>query len=252
MVDEAFERHFHRRADLADELVGRGLTVDGIGLAAGALDALGAIWFHDFPATVAELSRELGGNPPPSIRLARMMARFAPTEPSAQLVAVVSFAEDWKRYASETAGPAEKLLARRIGEHPNELPRSYLDKPLGELIDECPEIGASKPLRSLAAEYTYAAMLYRFYRCPILHLTAPAHRTHGFTVDDEVMYMRLRPGFTSISFGPALVTRWLGVAATGYTRGCAAASVHPPKDMDPAGDAEELLKSRWERVAKRA
>lgn len=64
--------------------------------------------------------------------------------------------------------------------------------------------------------------------------------------------MRLRPGFTSISFGPALVTRGLRVAATGYTRACAAASVQPAKDMDPAADAEELLKSRCERVAKLA
>lgn len=248
MVDQAFERYFHARAELADELVAAGYGIEGCGLATAGLDALGAIWFHDFPAAERELGRASGGAVPSGTRMARLMQRFAPGEHLASRVAVVCFAEDWQRYAPATASPAEALLERRLGTMRGELPHAHEDKSIDDLLSECPAINTQPQVRALLDEYLYPAILYRFYRCPMLHVLGRARRTHGFTVGEEVMYMPLHAGFTSISFGPRLITRWLRAATSGYVRACAQAGLRPATDIDPGADGEDRLRARWERL----
>jgi hypothetical protein len=247
-VDDLFEKYFHDRADLADELSRGGYALEASVLATTALDALAEIWVHDFPAEGKALDVEAGGRVSGSIRMARLVKRFAPAEPEAQKVAVVCFAEDWKRHVPAAAATADTLLKPRLGKFRGELPHSHQDVPRAALLAECPAITAGTKIAALVEEYEYAALLYRFYRCPTVHLGGSAKRTHGFTRDEEVMYMPLHPGFTSVSFGPRLVTRWLRAVATGYATTCAAAGVTPAKDLDPGTREEESLRSKWSKV----
>jgi hypothetical protein len=161
---------------------------------------------------------------------------------------VVCFAEDWKRHVPAAAAVADALLKPRLGKVHGELPHSYEDVPQSALLAECPAIGSATRLAALVEEYEYAALLYRFYRCPTVHLGGNARRTHGFTRNEEVMYMPLYRGFTSISFGPQLVTRWLRAVATGYVAACFGAGVIPAEDMDPGDREEENLRSKWSKL----
>lgn len=245
---DPFERYFHDRADLADELARTGHVLDACVLATTALDALGEIWVHDFPDEGKALDREAGGRVSGSIRMARLVKRFASTDADAPKVAVVCFAEDWKRHVPAAAAHASGLLASRLGKLRGELPHSHRDVTRAALIAECPEIGTNPKLAALVEDYEYAALLYRFYRCPMVHLAGRANRTHGFTRDDEVMYMPLHGGFTSISFGPQLITRWLRAVASGYVMTCSHAGVTPAKDIDPGSREEDLLRARWSKI----
>lgn len=247
--DGLFEKYFHRRADLADRLVQEGSRLEAITIATASIDALATIWLHDFPDEQQNMNREFAeGKMPASVRMTRFLKRFASDDEDVQKVAVVSFAEDWKLHAPTHSQAADRLLQPRISKKRGELPRSYLDIPIAGLLVEAPEIGANANVLKMAEDYEYGALLYSFYRCPLVHHASSSRRTHGFTRDTEVMYMRLQPGRTSISFGPALVTRWLRTAATGYTLACAAASVKPADNFQPGRDQEDRLAKRWARL----
>jgi hypothetical protein len=245
---DPFERYFHDRADLADELSGRGHVFEASVLATTALDALAEIWVHDFPTEAKALDVEAGGRVSGSIRMARLVKSFAPAESEAQKVAVVCFAEDWKRHVPGATATVDAILQPRVGKMRGELPHSHQDVPRAALLAECPAIAVGTKLAALVEEYEYAALLYRFYRCPTVHLGGSAKRTHGFTRNEEVMYMPLYGGFTSISFGPKLVTRWLRTVATGYVAACDAAGITPAKDLDPGTREEENLRIKWSKI----
>lgn len=250
------EAFFHRKADLIDELAQAGRRDEVTILATTALDALGAVWFSDFPEVESSMKQECGGKPPLSLRMARLMATFVPGDPEAAKVAVVCFAEDLLRYKPELTWLAGKLLDPRCPErdekglHFGELPRSYLDKTRAELLEECPELTDSPGLPALIEEYTYPAVLYRFFRCPLVHMASGSNRTHGFASGKEVMYMRFNPSeITAISFGPQLLTGWVRSVASGYVAACVEAGRGPAGNVDAGKDAEGWLEGRWKRLA---
>jgi hypothetical protein len=177
-----------------------------------------------------------------------LLEKFAAGEAEAQKIAVVCFAEDWRRYAPAGSAIADALLAPRRGRLPGELPHAHLDVAKDDLLRECPPIATNPRLATIVDEYRYAAILYRLYRCSMVHVGGAPHRTHGFTRDEEVFYMQLRRGFTSISFGPRLVTRWLRAVARGYAAACARAGVRPADDLDPGLRQEEALANKWGKI----
>jgi hypothetical protein len=247
--DTAFERYFLARAELAEDLWSKEWRLEASILITTSLDALGAIWMHDFPSDRKALEKEVGGKPPSSIVMTRLLRRFAPSDPDALKVAVVCFAEDWTRHVPASAVDADALLTDRLGRFKGELPHSHRDVTRDALLLEAPAIATNTKLAALVEEYEYPALLYRFYRCPVVHMGSSARRTHGFTRGTEVMYMPLHKGFTSISFGPHLMTRWLRSAVTGYVDACDAANVKPAADLDPGQREEETLANRWAKVS---
>lgn len=247
-IDSAFEKYFHDRADLADKLAENGWVLEARTIAAASLDALASIWLHDYPDVKSKLVAELAGTPPPSIRMTRFLKLFAAADEEVHKVAVVCFAEDWKRYDTNSAALAARLLAPRLGKGRGDLPHSHKDVPISLLVKEEPELAMLPHIVQMAEEYEYGALLYSFYRCPLVHHASPSKRTHGFTRGTEVMYMPLHSNHTSISFGPALITRWLRCTATGYVSACARDSIRPANDFDPGKDPEGRLEGRWKRL----
>ena len=250
-VLDFFRRKASRVDALAEERWDQEVTI----LATTALDSLGAVWFCDFPERKMALQKELGGAVPSSIRMSRLMRTFAGQDAEAQKVAVVCFAEDLRRYKPELTGLASTLLAPRVPSREpgalsfGELPYSHLDKNPRDLLDECPEIRRHAELEKIIEEYTYPALLYRFFRCPLVHMASRAKRTHGFAIKREVMYMPIHPNdFTSISFGPQLLTDWIRSAAAGYVDACVADGRQPAGDVDAGADVEANLERRWEKV----
>jgi hypothetical protein len=246
--NDNFAHHFHDRAALAEELGGRGFSLDAQILATTALDALGEVWMHDFPNDLAAMKRDLGGNPPSSIRMARLIKRFAAGTPHVGKVAVVLFAEDWKRNVPTAASDAEALLAPRRGQLPGELPYAHLDVPQDLLARECPALSADPVLAALIEEYEYPALLYRFVRSPLVHFGSTSSRTHGFTQGEEVFYMPLANG-TTIGISLGVITSWLRVAATRYVAHCTEQGIQSAAAIKPARVAEDKLDAKWKRVA---
>jgi hypothetical protein len=243
-----FERYFHDRAELADELSAGGRSIDANIIATTALDALGEVWLHDFAQERAAMEQALGGKVPPSIRMARLVKTFGVGAPHVGKVAVILFAEDWKRHVNTAVGDADALLKPRRPQVRGELPHAHLDVPRDELLRECPAISAEPLLVSLLEEYEYPALLYRFVRSPYVHYGTSSSRTHGFTRGEEVFYMPLAKG-TTIGFSVGVVTAWLRVAATEYVAHCTRLGVRPAADIESARQAEDFLESRWKRVA---
>jgi hypothetical protein len=242
---DPFEEYYHRRADIADKVEDLGHTHDALILAATAFDAIAAAWARQFPAD----QKEPGvGNISEAIRAARLMKRFAPRTPHAGRIAVICFAEDWKRHGNGGAD-AEQLLARRVTKPP-ELPGSDGDVLIDTLIAECPLIDSTPELRSLVEEYEYPALFYRFYRSARAHNGQGAWRTHQFVRPDEVSYLPWRRPVMSIGIGTKVVTRWVREVASGYAEACKAAGREAADDVDPGASGEELIKGRWARRGK--
>lgn len=249
------EGFFHAKADRIDELSRLRWDDEVAILGTTTLDALAALWFHDFPETKARLESELGGTVSPAIRMSRLMQEFASNDELAKKVAVVCFAEDLERHVPRLSHLAAELLAKRVPDRPDgrlafgELPRAHLDTAQDDLLIECPALRDSGVL-GVIEEYTYPALLYRFFRCPMVHMGARAPRTHGFAEGCEVMYMRLDGrDRTSISFGPQLVTDWIRSAASGYVQACVEAGRRPANNVDAGAEHEERLERRWRGAA---
>ena len=111
--NEHFKTYFHLRADVAEDLHKQGFEVDANIAATTALDALAEVWLHDFPRERAAMEKEVGGKIPPSIRMARLVKRFAVGAPYVGTVAIFMFAEDWKKNVPASAADADALLAPR-------------------------------------------------------------------------------------------------------------------------------------------
>jgi hypothetical protein len=252
----SFENYFHSRADVADQLYSTGASTDAEILATTALDALAKIWFHDFPTTQGELQRHYGGGVPESTRLSLLLKHFAKDDSDAAKVAVVCFAEDWKLFCSEGSASADQLLDRRLSNNSNEflrnheLPKSYLDVPLAELEKECPQITQNPKLRRVAEEYEYGALLYRLYRCPLVHSAKGSDRTHRFARGERVMYCwsDVDPERTTISFSLNLITRWLRTVSTNYVQFCREQSVIPAENLNAGLSSEANLERRWSKI----
>lgn len=248
-----FEWFFHNRAEVADKLADSGSLIDSLILSTTSLDALAKIWLHDFPDTKEALDKEYGGGISERIRLTRLLKKFAANDPDANKVAVICFAEDWKRYYPQESAMADQLIDKRRGTTPFE--RDWmslnisLDVPIELLAKECPLLDKYPKLRRLAEEYQYGAILYSFYRCPLVHSSTPAGRTHSFTRREEIMYCASLEYVDriAISFGPNLITRWLRCVVNNYVQFCREASVIPGQDLDSGFDPEKNLKQRWER-----
>ncbi|NEQ49885.1 MAG: hypothetical protein F6K11_07105 [Leptolyngbya sp. SIO3F4] len=251
-----FEKYFHRRAAVAEELYSTAASTDAKILATTALDALAKIWFHDFPVRKKELQNHYGGEISESARLSLLLKHFAKDDPDAAKIAVVCFAEDWKLYCSEDSTSANQLLDRRLNNSSNEflrnheLPKSYLDLPLIELEKECPQITQNRKLRRVAQEYEYGALLYRFYRCPLVHSSKNSDRTHGFARGERVMYYwsDVDPDRTVIGFGLNLITRWLRTVATNYVQFCREQAIIPAENLNAGLSPENNLKERWSKL----
>lgn len=249
-----FKSYFHRRADVADQLARSGAITDSLILGTTALDSLAKIWFHDFPKTEESLRCNYGGGISESIRLSQLLKQFAKNDPDASKVAVVRFAEDWKQFKPQDASIADQLLNKRYSNHPDELrrsrelPKSYLDIPLSELEKECTQIAQNPKLRRLAEEYEYGALLYTFYRCPLVHSSKYSDQTHGFCNGEEKMYFPVECNRTAIGFGPNLITHWIRIISTQYVQLCRQESVIPAENLDVALLQQKKLKDRWDKL----
>jgi hypothetical protein len=245
--NEYFKNYFHLRADLAEELHQRGFTVDANIVATTALDALTTVWLHDFPTDRVAMEKDSGGKVPPSIRMARLVRRFAAGASHVDKVAVFMFAEEWKKNVPASVTDADALLAPRRPTLPGEFPHAHLDVSRADLLRECPAIVDQPLLAALAEEYEYPALVYRFVRSPFVHYGTSSGRTHGFTRGEEVFYMPLKHG-TTIGIDVSVVTGWLRAAATAYVAHCTTHGVRPATDIESGRRAEEALASRWKRA----
>lgn len=243
-----FREYFEDQAAVADDLCERGFVLNACITATAAIDALAEIWGRDFPIEASALSREFGGSVPGAARMSRFVATLFSKDPRTAHVSVLRFAEDASRFAPglATAEVTALLAARRVG--PNEMPSESLDCDMAALTLEAPLLMSNANVRRLAVEYQYPGLLYSLYRCPMVHTFGCSKQTHGFAKIDEVSYMSLQPGFTSVGFGPCLMTNWLRGALAGYVDKCAAAKIKPAACMDPGHDQENRLQSRWSRA----
>jgi hypothetical protein len=60
------------------------------------------------------------------------------------------------------------------------------------------------------------------------------------------MYSKDEPDFTSIGFGPDLLSHWLRASLSGYLAFCERAGVKPAGNIDPGSDNEQRLRRKWE------
>ena len=241
-----FENYFHRRATVADQLYSQGDTVDARILATTALDALAEIWLDDFPKIEKKLNQCYGGGIPASIRLSQLLKHFAKEDRDASKVSVVCFAEDWKLHRSQDSDLANRLLDERLNYYFQQLPQSSCDLSLTELEQECPQI-AQKELRRIAEEYEYGALLYKFYRCALVHSSTSPDRINGFARGEEVRYSwsQVETNRTTIGFGCNLITRWLRIVATNYVQFCREQDVIPAEKLDAGMEPERRLRDKW-------
>jgi hypothetical protein len=244
-----FRDYFNKQADLADELWRTNRAINCYITATAAIDALAELWQSDFPAEAQALSTEFGGGKvPSSVRMARFVRKFA-ADSRASKIAVIRFAEDALRFAPTIArSELTALLDSRCAAEPNTVPPSDRDVDLAALSLEAPVLLANPAVRRLVEEYFYPALLYSLYRCPMVHTLGWSRQTQGFARDDEVMYMKIEADFTSIGFGPDLVTHWLRASLQGYLDLCARAEVKPAGNVDPGAEHEQRLRRKWERL----
>lgn len=245
-----FCKYFIKRADISDGLVKGGATTDALILSTTTLDALGKIWQHHFPEEVHRLALTYGGGLSDSQRLAHLLKQFARADKHANKIAVVCFAEDWKRVAPQRSEFIDSalLLHRSLECEPLESPRAYLDTSLDQLLAQHPEIAGDPILVRVAQEYHYGAILYRMYRCPLVHSSLHSSRTHGFVRNEEVSYWRQSGEKTRIGFGPLLVTRWVRQVASGLAEKCIKSSISPCSGVDPDIEQERRLSALWEKL----
>ncbi|MGD2182892.1 hypothetical protein [Lusitaniella coriacea] len=253
--NDPFEHYFHKRAQRADDMTASGTILDANILATAALDALAKIWLNDFPDVKRNMEKDLGGGIPSSIRLSRLLKTFASHDPRVSKVAVVCFAEDWKLYRPQDTDIANRLLSKRLSDDPNEflraheLPKSYLDVSRNELTQECPELTTRPDLFALLENYEYGALLYAFYRCPLVHCATGSSRTHGFTRKEEIMYYpSSKDDRITISFGSNLITHWLRDVVSGYVKSCQQQGIVPANNFDAGTEQEKRLEGLWNRL----
>jgi hypothetical protein len=249
---KSFLDYFFNRAQISDGLTQTGSTTEALILSTTSLDSLGKIWAYHFADEASQLASAYGGGLSESQRLAHILKKFTGTEDIANRLAVVCFAEDWKKADPQKASFIDStLLAQRALEcEPRESPRAYLDVSLDELLAQHPEIEVDPRLIRVAREYQYGAILYRMYRCPLIHSSLHSCHTHGFARNEEVKYWRKSAVKTSIGFGPLLVTRWLRKVAEGLVHKCILSSINPCLGVDPDVEQDRRLSNLWSTICK--
>ena len=247
---KSFRDYFFKRAEVSDRLAQGGSTTDALILSTTSLDALGKVWAHHFAEEANQLASAYGGGLSDSQRLSHMLNKFTEPEDNANNIAVVCFAEDWKRAAPRKSSFIDSilLLDRVSACEPRESPRAYLDVSLDDLLKQHPEIADEPGLARVAQEYHYGAILYRMYRCPLVHSSLHSSRTHGFARTQGVSYWRQSGEATRIGFSPLLVTRWLRQVAAGLTHKCIHSSINPCSGVDPDAEQRPRLSVLWKKV----
>jgi hypothetical protein len=242
--------YFLQRAVISDRLIQEGQTADGLILATASLDALGKIWAHHFAEEASQLATAYGGGLSDSQRLAHMLKAFTRPEDNANKIAVVCFAEDWIEADPQRASfIRSSLLQHRVLDcEPRESPRSYLDLSLDDLLKQHPEIAHEPGLVRVAQEYQYGAILYRMYRCPLVHSSLPSLHTHGFARNNEASYWKPSGEKARIGFSPLLVTRWLRQVASLLAQKCMESSISACSRMDPDAEQNRRLSALWEKA----
>jgi hypothetical protein len=251
--NDPFEHYFYQRAQLADEMADSHCLPEAYTLATASLEALAQIWFHDFPDVKRKLEKELGGTVSGSIRLTRLLKNFCSHDPRVEKVAVICFAEDWKHYRPQDAHIADQLLNKRLSDNPikelrsYELPKSYLDVSRNKLAQECPYLANHPELFKLMEEYEYGALIYTFYRCPLVHSATESGRTHGFSRGEEVMYLEGKDRI-AIGFGLNLVTRWLRNVVSSYIQSCQKEKIVAADNLNAGNSQEKRLERLWKKL----
>jgi hypothetical protein len=245
-----FESYFHKRADLAEELYASstGNRTAAKLMAVVALDALGAIWKHDYAATTSTTT----------FLLAEFVQTFVPDKRS-DWIAVVFLAEDLIRMGPPRLAPvAKKLLQERDADPcpPNEFPHSHKDKNWADLVVEEPSFANEAALEKLAKRYTYPALLYSLLRCSVAHSFTTGSRVSDYSPmegDDDISYSapELFAGQRKpicIKFGIRTITGWLRAAATNYAAKCAADGKQPAEGYDANKQSFQKLEELWKKA----
>lgn len=251
-----FERYFHDRAELAEQLYREGWRHEAVLIASVALDALANICEHDKKtADVSQLDRFRG-----------FVERYT-GDSDARKIAVVFLAEDMLRFGPPRLDDvARRLLSKRnvdAGEpiaRPIEFatsPFAHLDAEWSALILEEPTLSGEGQIEQLAVgRYTYAALVYSLTRCAVAHALSRGSRTSDFSSgepDDEISYFppyevggRTRP--ISLKVGLRKMTQWLRAAATNYSAECAKLGTKPADGFDPNAESLARLQEKWKKM----
>lgn len=253
----SFAKHFHDRADLAEQLYRDQFRNEAHLVANVALDALSLVWTHDFP----QEAPSAGGD---AVRFRRFVQRFA-DDPQKNNVAVVLFAQDLIEFGpNELRSAGNKLLEeRQAGTDPakhmefREWPHQHKDCDWTSLANEEPALRGRPELAEIAERYTYPALVYSFFRCGVAHTLLKGSRTHDFSgtePDDEISYAppmivsgKTRP--IGIKFGLKVVTGWLRSSVTNYVEHAEAKGVRLADDLDPSKRAQENLERAWRNLS---
>ena len=257
MPDPAtFERYFHDRAELAEQLYRDGWRHEAVLIASVAIDALANICEHDQKTPGAG-----------HLERFRSFVEHYSADADARKIAVVFLAEDMIRHGPPRLHDvARSLLAKRNVDPGDKIarPMEFATSPFAHLdaewsalvVEECALSGESK-IEALATErYTYAALVYSLTRCAVAHALSRGSRTSDFSSiepDDEVSYFppyevggRTRP--ISLKVGLRKMTRWLRAAATNYSAECKKLGKKPADNFDPNAESLATLSEKWEKI----
>jgi hypothetical protein len=247
----SFEQFFHGHAALAEELYQRGERQAARLLAAVGVDALAAIWKHDFALN----------EPASDLRLVNFMQTFLPADTRTRTIAVVLFAEDLRKHGPvRLHALAQRLLDERNADQSTtkglefrEMPHAHKDTDWTGLVLEEPSLTTETAVQEMARRYTYPGMVYRLVRCASAHALSSGYRVNDFSGpegDDEICYWgpmivagKRRP--ISIKFGIHVLTRWLRGAASSYITHCARAGKRPADDFDANAESVANLAAKW-------
>jgi hypothetical protein len=248
-----FEAYFHKTADKAEELFSSGFRTEAYLMTTVAIDALAAIWRHDFGMPEASGTKNF----------ASFVREFV-ADPAAERICVVFFAEDLLAFGPARLHPvAQRLLEQRAasrnrvpGVVEGEAPHAHKDVTWTDLVVEEPSLANENALEELAEDYTRSALAYRLYRCGPAHALSRGSRTSGFSSgdgDDEISYFpRYLSGNVtlpiSLKIGIKTFTQWLRTAATRYAAACAKAGKRPADNFDASASSLALLHKKWRKV----
>jgi hypothetical protein len=249
-----FEAHFHKTADVAEDLFKNGFQTEAFLMTTVAIDALAAIWRQDFGVS------DEGG----PLNFAAFVREFV-ADPAAELICIVFSAEDMLTHGlARLHAIAQDLLEGRAasrGPKPagfefRESPHAHRDVTWNDLVKEVPLLAHEKGLEKLARHYTRSALAYRLYRCGPAHGFARGSRTSGFSDpvgDDEISYF---PSYVaggvvkpiSLKIGIRAFTQWLRTAATNYAGVCSATGKRPADGFDASATSLAKLRGKWKGV----
>ena len=223
-----FERYFHDRAELAEQLYRDGWRHEAVLIASVAIDALANICEHDQKTPGAG-----------HLERFRSFVEHYSADADARKIAVVFLAEDMIRHGPPRLHDvARSLLAKRNVDPGDKIarPMEFATSPFAHLdaewsalvVQECALSGESK-IEALATErYTYAALVYSLTRCAVAHALSRGSRTSATLSEevgeDTVIRPELREGGGALSRGAG-------------RRG------------DVRGEDDRTLDRRWGRVA---